>query len=391
MLSGQTGVLVSTHAEFQERRARHLELDAETARVAGALAAGGVDPYRPGAGFAVVGLVSGLVKPAEREYRHKHILPVVAAALRAPVANALELYLSLYAPGARYGVFTGGRRCQVEEVHGRVRALVRKLSRWHHVICKPFGIDVLFRGVELTVDADLTFHPHVNLLYVLDRYLRPREWRRFLSQSRAFLGAHWQDNGPLRDVREVVKYFMKGDDLDRLVRSHPAVLVELSRQVERCRLVEPLGSFRVWHRDLKHAGLRVVPILEDGERKLIAVKRRERRPGEASVPKPGGRLPRTNRILCFGLPRALHGPHKEPVALVENLDLDTLFHDPVVMEQSRRATRTWTSKGLLPPPGNPFLARSALKVHTTTVTVRAADAGAGVMTAEKAAAHGHPP
>ncbi|MBW8060779.1 MAG: hypothetical protein FVQ78_10815, partial [Solirubrobacterales bacterium] len=343
-----------------------------TAKVASVLVAGGVDPFRQGPGFALVGLVTGLVKLAEREYRRIHFLPSVAAALRAELANALELYLLLEAPYARYGVITTGQRCQVSEVRDRVVRLDRKVSRWHHEICGPLGIEALFRGVELPCDDAETFHVHANVIYQPTRHLRPREWRRFLRQTRAHFGAHWKDNGRLEGVREAIKYVMKGDEVLRLAVSHPAGLVQLYHQLKGLHLVQPLGAFRAWRHALTEANQKIVAIHECGGRKLVAVQFPPPRPRDDTEPSPGARLPQTNRLLCTCLPRALFSPWKEPVALIQNLDVRSLSQDPVLMEHVRKAVHHWTAKGIAPPPRCPLLARGAFTVHTSTTTVRAA-------------------
>ena len=391
VMSGQTGVEVSTLPEWQDREARYRAQDALTAEVADVLAAGGVDPFRDGEGFTLVGLVSGLVKPTKREYRRIHILPTIAASLRAELANALELYLQLYGRYARYLVFTTGTRCPVSEVRARFLWLHRMISRWHHEICAPLGIDVIFRGAELPCDDAETFHPHANVLIVPNRYLRPRYWARFNRQTRAFFKTHWRDNGKLEDVREAVKYIMKGDQVARLAASSPAVLVELYHQLAGLHLVQGLGPFRDWRRAVKAAGQKVIAIKEFDGRKLIAVKRRDRSPRDETKASAGDRLPQTNRILCFGLPRAAFGPHKEPVALVANLDMDTFWLDQVVKEQAHRALHDWTAKGLFPPRPGAASARSASNVHTSTTIVGPAGPHDRALPVEIAAAYGHPP
>jgi len=391
VLSGQTGVQICTLPEWQERDERYRAQDALTADVAEVLTAGGVNPFRDGEGFALVGLVTGLVKLAEREYRRIHFLPAVAASLRAEIANALDLYLALNGRYVRYAVMTTGQRCAVSEVRRRVVWLHRTISRWHHEICAPLGIEVLFRAAELPCDDAETFHVHANVIYAPSRYLRPREWRRFLRQTRAHFGTHWHDNGKLEDVREAVKYVMKGDQVAKLAASSPAVLVALYHQLAGLHLVQGLGPFRDWRRALADVGQKVVAIHELGGRKLIAVKRRERRPDDDAEASAGDRLPAVNRILSFGLPRAVFGPRKEPVALVESLDLDSLWRDPLVMEHVARAVHDWTAKGLALPARPAPPATGAFTVHTSTTTDEPAEACAGAREVENDGAYGHPP
>ena len=374
VMSGQTGVVVSTLTEWQERQVRYRRQDDDTARIAGILERHGVNPFREGAGFALVGLVTGRVKPAEQQYRRIHFLPSVAAMLRCEIATALEHYLLSSVCLARYGVFTTGPRCEVWEVKGRVVWLSRMISRWHHEICAPLGIDVLFRGVELPCDDGLTFHVHANVIYFPTRYLQSRKWGRFKKQTAAFFGAHWEDLGKLRDVREVVKYVMKGDDIARLADQDERLVVELYRQLKGLHLVQCLGGFRAWRRARKEAGEKVVAILEFDGRKTVIVKRAERRPREEAAEPAVDRLPVSNRVLSFGLPRAAFGPVKEPVALVSNFDPDGFWRDPVVMERARSGLKRWMARGNFPPRCWFPRGRSPFKVHTYTTTVGAGGA-----------------
>ena len=389
-MSGQTGVSVSTFSEWLERQARYKRQDVLTARIAGILSDHGINPFREGEGFALVGLVTGMVKPAEQQYRRIHFLPSVAASLRGEIANALDLYLSGIGGHGRYAVMTSGPRCEVWEVRGRVVWLNRTISKWHHEICGPLGIDVLFRAIELPWEQGKGFHVHANVIYHPTRYIPEPKWKRFKKQTAAFFGTHWDDNGRLRDVREAVKYVMKGDDLEALADHDARQVAELYRQLKGLHLVQGLGGFRIARKDRKERRAKVVSIQEFSGRKLVEVDIPRRRPRDDSDDRSGGGLPRSNQVFCFGLPKAAFSNVKEPVALVSNLDLDSFWRDPDVMERARRGLSDWTRRGNFPP-DRWFPGRRPFKVHTYTSIVRSGAGCGRVIAGQTAPGNPHAP
>lgn len=367
--SEQTGGSVADAATWATRERRHERNDAITRRIAGVLEDQGVRAFREGQAFALVGLVTGLFTPAAQQYRRIHFLPTVAAALRAQIANALDLYLSTHARHARYGVVTTGQRCEVGEVRGRIIKLNRMISRWHHEVCAPLGIDVLFHAIELPCDDAQTFHVHANVLYQPTRYLQPRKWERFLRRTRAFFAAHWADNGQLKDVREVVKYIMKGDEIELLADRAPAVIAHLYRQLQGLHLVQALGSFRAFRHRLDQDALKVVP-LYDGRRRRLVVVRRPKRPAQD---RDAAASYATNQILGIDLPRAAFCRFREPVIRICNLDVTSLWNNPGLRASAQQALADWSKNGAPPPHHIVREARDRLTVHTFTETVGAPD------------------
>lgn len=379
--SEQTGGCVADAATYAARERRHKRNDALTRRIADVLEDQGIKVFREGQHFALVGLVTGIFTPAEQQYRRIHFLPTVAAALRAQLANALELYFSTHARHARYGVVTTGQRCEVGELRQRIIRLNRMISRWHHEICAPLGIDVLFHSIELPCDDAQTFHVHANVLYQPTRYLQPRKWARFLRRTRAFFAAHWQDNGQLKDVREVVKYIMKGDEIERLADRAPDVIAHLYRQLQGLHLVQALGSFRAFRHRLDQDALKVIPLYNGRRRRLVVVRRPKRQAHDREAPASYA----VNRILGIDLPRAAFCRFREPIIRVCNLDLQSLWNDPGLRARARAALTDWNRNGAPPPhvaaPGG----RTPLTVHTFTTTVGAPDAKKELTPAKTAA------
>jgi len=367
LMRGQTGASVSDLPTWLERERRYLLQDELTRRVAGILEAAGVPAHRAGSGFALVGLVTGAVKPAEEPYRRIHFLPAVAASLRAELANGLELYLAINGRYARYAVMTTGQRCELHDLRARIVRLNRLVSRWAHTVCRPLGVEVAFRSIELPCDDAKTFHVHANVVYWPTRAIPKKPWKRFLRETRAFFGAHWKDNGRLKEVREVVKYMMKAEDVAGLADNDPAALVELYHELRGLHLVQPLGWFRDFRRQLDADGLKVVPEYGPRGRRLV-VTRRPTRP-HRDLPPAG--LPKTNQVLSIDLPRAAFCHYREPVLRVSNLDVQTLWHDPQLLAPAGEALADWTRNGAPPPQVLVPTARGPFTVHTCTPAVRA--------------------
>jgi hypothetical protein len=367
-MRGQTGASVSDLPTWLEREQRYRLQDELTRRLAGVLEAAGIPAHRAGAGFALVGLVTGGVKPAEQPYRRIHFLPSVAASLRAELANGLELFLATKGRYARYAVVTTGQRCELDELRRRIVRLSRLVSRWAHEVCKPLGIVVAFRSIELPCDDGKTFHVHANVVYWPTHSIPKKAWRLFLRRTRAHFGAHWQDCGRLKEVREVVKYMMKGEDVARLADNDSADVVELYRQLRGLRLVECHGPFRAFRRELDAAGLKVVPEYGPRGRRLVVT----RRPALRHPDRPATGLPGTNQVLSIDLPRAAFCNYREPVLRVSNLHVPTLWHDPQLLARAGEALADWTRNGAPPAALLVPAARGPFTVHTFTPAVGAA-------------------
>ena len=370
-MAEQTGVPVSSQDAWCERNARRRKQDAFTKRLAAILEVAGVSVYRDTYGAATVGLVTGLSTPAQRQYRQVHFLPSVAATLRAGVANALELYITTKAPFARYAVMTTGPRCELAEVRDRIIKLSRKVSRWHHQLCVPLGIDVLFRSAELTIDDALTFHVHANVIFNPTHHIPKRTWKRFLKSTRAMFGAHWQDNGRLDDVREVVKYIVKGDDLALLVATGDDQVVELYHQLHGLHLVQSLGGFRTFIHRLVNDRFKIVPIYRAGRRRLALVKRppAHHRDGRSNA------VGAVNQVYSINLPSAAFTRFREPVIRVGRLDIETLWNDPNLRRRAYEALRDWHHNGAPDPRAIAPDGRSPFQVHTDRETVGASEPG----------------
>ncbi len=218
-------------------------------------------------------------------FRPTMFLPEIAARDRRPMLNALEYYLEEIheAPAhVRYGVVTGGELVEAMEkdaLRTAMQKMSRKISRIANLAEKKFDVEFLFRGGEFTrataaerhaasgtmkelaeTRPDLVFyHPHQNFLYRPRTKMSPEKWAEFLTWMGKRFGSHWSDNGPLRDIREIVKYVCKPADL--LEGDKPIDAAEakwLFHELTKLRQMAPLGCFKTWYKQLRKENLKVV-------------------------------------------------------------------------------------------------------------------------------------
>lgn len=205
--------------EWGERRVSYERMARETERMAGILESGGVNCRLPSA-LSAVGLVTGAVDRLD-VWRNVNVLPLVASRNRRPILKMFRYWLEKHGNSAwgypRYAVITSGERMPIgADLRGAIQAMHRRISKWAYWARHTYQMECLLRVGELTVDEDLTFHPHANVVYRPTRRLSRPEWQMFLRASEKVLGAHWRDCGRVIEPAEVVKYFAKGDDLQLL-------------------------------------------------------------------------------------------------------------------------------------------------------------------------------
>jgi hypothetical protein len=210
-----TGQMVGDLHDWVERREAHQRLADDTERMADLLEAWGVSS-RQAETVTALGMVTGQVDRQDT-WRNVNVLPAVSSRNRRPVLKALEYWMANHGQGWgrwRYAVVTSGTRVPLfGDLRQRVQDLHRRVSRWAAWAREHYGIEVIHRQGELTVDERLSLHPHSNVLYRPTRRLPKAEWARFLMESRCKLGAHWHDAGTVKKAAEVIKYMVKGDDL----------------------------------------------------------------------------------------------------------------------------------------------------------------------------------
>jgi hypothetical protein len=273
-------------------------------------------------------------------FRNINFLPIVARKNRGSTLKLLEYYLDRN-PNTRNSTLTSGTRCNSKQLKGRVQSMARKVSRCNDQIwMKALGAKFVFRTTEfgeVFADGDdLSYHPHMHLMMVLDRFIPKQDWSYLLSKIQNFFGTYWQDCGRVRNPREMVKYCVKPSDLSELSSKH---LSKLFHATQGLRLVECLGDLRAKKRELKESRKKLV-------RRKGVLKSVPNWAGGASAHK----VPAYMRGKCVGdevspyvvawcAPSRIFTPVTEPIFIVHGLNGDDpskvfAWHDVRQMEHS---------------------------------------------------------
>ena len=271
MRLGRTGAQLPGAAQAQHRVGANAGAVARAAQpaskphwprppIADALEAEGSPDRIEGGNVTALGDVTGMME-REEAFRAIRFLPAIAQRDRRPMLNALRYYRRHNPFGSylRMAVVTAGQRVPLGgDLRGRMQEQHRRVSRFAHEARKRFGVEVVYRGTEFTVDEALSFHPHAHLLFA------PRDHAEaslagFLSWMHRFFGAHVHDAGRLVKPEEAIKYPFKPVDLERL---DGAALAWVGREIQGLKLAQPLGDFAEFWRDLERRRLKV--LLVDG-------------------------------------------------------------------------------------------------------------------------------
>lgn len=323
----------------------------------------------------VVGLVSGAAR-AEPAWRKINFLPSVARSNRRSLLLSMEYFRRHHGGplGLRYGVITSGVRVPVGcDLRGRLGELHRTVSDWAHDARRLFGIEVLLRVTESTTAPDGSQHPHANVVYRPTRILTRSDWDRFLVWSRQQLGAHWRDSGRIRDLREVIKYITKPEDL--LTCEDPSAVVPwFYRESEGMHLVQPMGAFREMRSHHKEHRLSVRRIVgRDGEPVLCLVEGSPAASEEDQEDKPD-RPERRENLVCGlpSLPCPALAPIAEPIIRVLGYTENPSTPEGRVGLARIRALQAFWRDKFVEVVGDPVAvleaAGAALTVHNSTTT-----------------------
>ena len=313
-------------AAWRDRCTAADKLHQQTEHLASLLEEAGIKAYQD-TEITAISAVTGKVDQLD-SFRPIRFLPAVAARERRPHLNALRYFLESNVPArryTRYAVVTYGEPIQA---HGQLREaiadLTRRISKWSHEIRQKYDIEVLYRGLEYTRklrnddDENYTYHLHANVLYWPHRQLRAAEWAEFLSYTKDKIKSHWRDNGKIKDVREIVKYVIKPDDLKDIEADEVKWLFE---QTFKTRVSTPMNSFKDFVSELEENRQKIVFVGKQGLKLVEKARRldhskREDRPKSGIKPK--------NIILGVTLPQFRNSPWAEPVVLVQNYEPDAV-------------------------------------------------------------------
>jgi hypothetical protein len=299
---------------WRESVRRRRILAKQTARMADSLEQLGGIRARLSVAMSAIGNATGGID-SEDCYRAIRFLPLIAQRERRPVLNALRYFQRNDPSGAhlRYAVITAGRRVPAwGDLRGAMAHLHRQVSRWAHDADRDWGMEVLYRGTEFTRDGGPSYHPHANVLYVPRRPMSKAKWAAFLKWSHMRLGAHWRDNGRLKDADEAIKYPFKPAELDDAPGDE---LVWLWWETHRMKFAQPMGAFAEFRRQLQRDGQKVAMVNRRGGARLEIVTKSKRDPlDEKAESDPR----RENLILCRTAPQFRFGPFAEPITMVAN-------------------------------------------------------------------------
>lgn len=296
-----------------ERQGRSENLALQSRLIADRLEAEGIRARDKRPDLVIVGHVTGCVDEAET-YRPIYILPVVAQRERHGMLQAFELFRKEHPQGSyfRFAVVTFGPRIPLRgSLRSSIQKLQRRISRWSSDASARYGLRVVLRATEFTIDAAKTFHVHCNIIFFPRKRLSEGVWDECLKWSRGFFGAHWHDSGLLKEPREVVKYVTKPADVLRL--SGPE-LAWLYAETRRCKLVQPMGEFRQFRSDLERRGQRVVTVRGSKGVHLTRMKRLKRSGAKPTL----GDLPMENLPVARLLPNARFANRSEPCTIFQN-------------------------------------------------------------------------
>jgi alkylhydroperoxidase/carboxymuconolactone decarboxylase family protein YurZ len=244
----------------------------------------------------------------------------------------------------RLAVITTGQRVPIGgPLRVTLQRLHRTISRWSSEAAQLFGIDVVYRGSEFTVDAAATFHPHANVIYAPRKPLSKEQWSSFLAWSYRRLGAHWKDCGKLAQPDEAIKYPFKPTDLRGLP---PAALAWLCRELERLKLAQPMGSFAAFWRHLEHESEKIAFVADQRSGQLQRIKKRRREPMTATE----HNRETENILIARTAPMPKHSPWWEPCSIVKNFMLSPkteggAFRLRILEDRQRRAREAWDANG----------------------------------------------
>ena len=303
---------LSANAETWERgRVAELRLKSQTSQLVALLESGGYVAERPMSSDIVrIGVCSGRseVVPA---YRNINFLPSIARAKRQKMVRNLSWWADQGRGYLRYGVVTAGARVPIVQLRQSLQDLGRLVSRWSASDqLRAWGVSVVFRASEFTINSQKLCHPHINLVYDFTRRLEPEEFSQFLKFTRDFFGAIWKDCGRLVDPAEVVKYVVKPVDLDGL---GSVDLVALAHSLFGLRLVSTFGAFREAMQRLKLANQVIAKTWRGDSWRWCIVQRSPVARAESGRSSAG-----VDQVLCVTSPAPSFSPRFEPSVLVRN-------------------------------------------------------------------------
>jgi hypothetical protein len=377
VLRANTGWMIDP-VKWAKRALASRLLAEQSEAIADALERMGV-PARLDSDITAIGAVTGKVEELPA-YRAIRFLPAVAARDRRPVLNGMKYFIQNHPRSRffRYAVITASEPVPYGgDLRGEIQRLSRRISKWAPQ-ARECGVEILFRGIEFTrataaerdadaalrrgapfsgpADAPLTrrygadtvlYHVHANVLTWPQRAMKDSEWSDFLRMTWRSVKGHWQDNGRIEKVEELVKYCLKPAEIKSACDDE---ILWLYQQTERLKLVQPMGPFADFMAGLEKAGEKVVRVRSGDDGRLQRIRKSSRlnhhrrddsadgdddrdatttSPSREREEKPsgvdGGDRPKPNNlVLGVSLPQWRHTPWAEPLILVQRYRPDAV-------------------------------------------------------------------
>ena len=259
MAARMTGKLVDQE-KWKKQQADNKKLKEQTKVIATKLESVGISCYNS-QDVAICGGDSRIVKEITN-YRNINFFPEVAQKNRSKLCKDLNYFIQRN-PKARMLTITTGVRCTQKELKYRCQKFHRLISRANSLpVMKDFGAKVEFRTTELgeivpLANGEISVHPHMHLVYTLERKLTRGRWNKFLKSLHSYFGTNLSDDGFIKTAREFVKYCVKPNDLDEL---NAVQLKKLYESTQGIRLTEALHEFRNLRSSLQESKDKIVCI-----------------------------------------------------------------------------------------------------------------------------------
>lgn len=263
-------------------------------------------------------------------FRPIRILPTVASRDRRPHLNGLEYWIDQNPQARRfmrYAVITFGEPIKVGgPLREAISELTKRISRWASDIKKRYQIEVIYRGIEYTRDRrgddeEYTYHLHANVLYWPHIKLHDDVWSEFLSFTWKRIKAHWKDNQRIENLKEIVKYVIKPEDLQNIDDDE---LVWLYHSTFKKQISAPMGCFREYMAQLRKDRKKVVQVdgvgLSESSKAQKLSRKIKPKTDENSAESGTSSGKVKNLILGITLPQRRHSPWAEPMILVQNYE-----------------------------------------------------------------------
>lgn len=289
-------------------------------------------------------------------WRNINVLPAVAQKNRREMMRDLEHYFHRHGKQYwRYAVITFGDRLPAfSDLAGAVRAAKKKVRKWRHLAKRDFGVTFGFIGFEFPRGADGTYHLHVNVMYRTPLFMdKGNAWRAF---THDFFGSWWRDAGQISNLKEMLKYPFKPNDV---AGCDGGELVWLAEQMFNLRITELLGPVQELRKQRKDAGLKVAfikgnPVLrtpykrKKTQAEMDAEEARKARQEAEGRPERRGEA--YNVIIGRVMPSFRASPWAESATLVFNYNPEPFWERDrdrltFLKQNQREAREIWDAKG----------------------------------------------